>query len=82
MKNDTLRSEISKLADVPYLKEAMKDGANKVAKVYTDTRPRLFEHAGSQNYPEIVATARGARAAAIWMQQPGLLPQFSLGLEA
>jgi exonuclease III len=50
--------------------------------IYADTRPRLFEHAGSQSYPEIVATARGARAAAIWMQQTGLLPQFSLGLEA
>jgi hypothetical protein len=49
---------------------------------YADTRPRLFEQAGSQNYSEIVATARGARTAAIWMQQTELLPQFSLGLEA
>src|SRR5947209_2325171 len=49
---------------------------------YADTRPRLFEHAGSQNYSEIATTARGARAAAIWMQQTELLPQFSLGLEA
>ena len=31
MNNDTLHSEISKLVDIPYLKEAMKDEADKVA---------------------------------------------------
>jgi hypothetical protein len=30
--NDTLHSKISKLVDIPYLKEATKDEANKVAK--------------------------------------------------
>jgi hypothetical protein len=32
MNNDTLHSEISKLVDIPYLQEAMKDEADKVAR--------------------------------------------------
>jgi hypothetical protein len=47
---------------------------------FADRRESLFEAAGTRDYSKIVATARGAKAAAIWLQHTGLLPQFSLGL--
>jgi len=46
----------------------------------TERRISLFEAAGTRDYSKIVATARGAKAAATWLQSTGLLPQFSLGL--
>ena len=47
---------------------------------FADRRASLFEAAGTRDYSKIVATARGAKAAALWLQRTGLLPQFSLGL--
>lgn len=45
-----------------------------------DRRGQLFRDAGTNDYSKIVATTRGAKAAAGWLQRTGLLPQFNLGL--
>jgi hypothetical protein len=47
---------------------------------FADHREHLFATAGSRDYLEIVATARGSKAAATWLQRRNLLPQFSFGL--
>jgi Reverse transcriptase (RNA-dependent DNA polymerase) len=47
---------------------------------FAGRRDSLFEAAGTSDYSVIVATARGAKAAATWLQHTGLLPQYSLGL--
>jgi hypothetical protein len=48
---------------------------------FADRRTSLFEAAGTRDYSKMLATARGAKAAAVWLQSTGLLPQFSLGLQ-
>jgi hypothetical protein len=48
---------------------------------YADKREALFKAAGTKDYAKMLATRCGAKAAAHWLQQTGLLPQFSLGLE-
>jgi hypothetical protein len=45
-----------------------------------DCRGQLFTDAGTNDYSKMVATTRGAKAAARWLQRTGLLPQFNLGL--
>ena len=47
---------------------------------YADRREELFKAAGTKDYSKMLAIARGAKAVAKWLQQTGLLPQFSLGL--
>jgi hypothetical protein len=47
---------------------------------FADGRTELFRNAGTHDYSRIVATTRGANAAAQFLQQTGLLPQFQLGL--
>jgi hypothetical protein len=48
---------------------------------YEDQRPELYTAAGTRDYRKMLVTSRGAKAAAILIQQTGLLPQFQLGLE-
>jgi exonuclease III len=48
---------------------------------YTESRESLYKAAGTRDYSEILATPRGAKAAANWLQRTNLLPQFSQGLE-
>ena len=43
-------------------------------------RAGLLRDAGTNDYLRMVATPRGVKAAAQFMQQTGLLPQFQLGL--
>lgn len=47
---------------------------------FAEGREEFLTAAGTQDYSKLIATARGAKAAARRMQQTGLLPQFSLGL--
>ena len=47
---------------------------------HADKREALFKASGTRDYAKMLATTRGAKAAAYWLQQTGLLPQFSLGL--
>ena len=47
---------------------------------FAEGRDEFLTAAGSHDYSKLIATARGAKAAAKRMQQTGLLPQFSLGL--
>jgi hypothetical protein len=47
---------------------------------YTEERAKLFREAGTNNYSQMLATTRGAKAAAQFLQRTGLLPQFQLGL--
>ncbi|KAF7501993.1 hypothetical protein GJ744_001315 [Endocarpon pusillum] len=46
------------------------------------TREDLFNCAGTRNYAQMLATAKGAKAAARWLQGQNLLPQFRKGLGA
>ena len=48
---------------------------------YAENRESLYEAAGTRNYSKMLATPRGAKAAANWLQKANLLPQFSQGLE-
>jgi exonuclease III len=47
---------------------------------YADERDSLYAAAGTKDYSKMLATPRGAKAAAHWLQRTGLLPQFNLGL--
>ena len=47
---------------------------------YAEGRARLLRDAGTNNYSQMIATTRGAKAAAQFLQGTGLLPQFQLGL--
>jgi exonuclease III len=47
---------------------------------YADERDSLYAAAGTKDYSKMLATPRGAKAAAQWLQRTGLLPQFNLGL--
>jgi hypothetical protein len=49
--------------------------------MFATQRPQLFQNAGTRNYKQMLATARGAKAAAGFVQQTGLLQQFQLGLK-
>jgi hypothetical protein len=44
-------------------------------------REELYRNAGTRNYQKMMATTRGARAAARFLQETGLLEQFRLGLD-
>ena len=44
-------------------------------------REELYRNAGTHNYQKMMATTRGARAAARFLQKTGLLEQFRLGLD-
>jgi len=46
---------------------------------FADRRENLCKAAGTKDYSKMLATARGAKTAAQWLQRTGLLPQFSLG---
>jgi hypothetical protein len=39
-----------------------------------------IDRSGTRDYSKMLATPRGAKAAANWLQRTNLLPQFSLGL--
>ena len=47
---------------------------------FASTRDELYELAGTRDYSEMLATPRGVKAAAIWIQKTNLLPQFQAGL--
>ena len=47
---------------------------------YADERDSLYAAAGTKDYSKMLATPRGAKAAAQWLQRTGLLPQFNFGL--
>src|SRR5271154_1361750 len=47
---------------------------------FSGSRAKLFRDAGTNNYLQMVATTRGAKAAAQFLHETGLLPQFQLGL--
>jgi Reverse transcriptase (RNA-dependent DNA polymerase) len=47
---------------------------------FADDRTELFRNAGTHDYSQMIATTRGAYAAAQFLQRTGLLPQFQLGL--
>lgn len=47
---------------------------------FAEGRAELLKDADTNDYSRIVATTRGVKAAAQFMQQTGLLPQFQLGL--
>jgi hypothetical protein len=47
---------------------------------FTESREDLYRAAGTRDYSKMLATPRGAKAAANWLQRTNLLPQFSLGL--
>jgi len=47
---------------------------------YADERDSLYTAAGTKDYSKMLATPRGAKAAAQWLQRTRLLPQFNLGL--
>ena len=47
---------------------------------FTEHRKDLYKATGTHNYSKMLATPRGAKAAANWLQKTNLLPQFSLGL--
>jgi hypothetical protein len=47
---------------------------------YAGERDGLYAAAGTKDYSKMLATPRGAKAAAYWLQRTGLLPQFNLGL--
>ncbi|KAF7502920.1 hypothetical protein GJ744_004825 [Endocarpon pusillum] len=49
---------------------------------FAATREALFNAAGTRSYSQMLATARGAKAAARWLQGQDLLPQFRKGLGA
>ena len=44
-------------------------------------RESLFINAGTRDYSQMLATSRGAKAAARWLQSLNLLPQFHKGLD-
>ena len=47
---------------------------------FEEDRKDLYKAAGTRDYSKMLATPRGAKAAANWLQKTNLLPQFSLGL--
>jgi hypothetical protein len=47
---------------------------------YSGDRDDLFRTAGTRDYKKMLATTRGAKAAAYFLQRTGLLDQFQLGL--
>ena len=47
---------------------------------FEESRENLYRAAGTRDYSKMLATPRGAKAAANWLQKTNLLPQFSLGL--
>jgi len=47
---------------------------------FATRRPQLFQNAGTRDYKQMLATTRGAKAAAEFVQQTGLLQQFQLRL--
>ena len=49
--------------------------------IYENQRQGLYAAAGTRDYKKMLTTSRGARAAAIFLQQTNLLPQFQLGME-
>ncbi|KAF7508217.1 hypothetical protein GJ744_009514 [Endocarpon pusillum] len=49
---------------------------------FADTREDLFLSAGTRSYSQMLATTKGAKAAARWLQSQDLLPQFRKGLGA
>jgi hypothetical protein len=49
---------------------------------YAADRDRLFRDAGTRDYQQMLATTRGARAAAQFLQRTGLLAQFRINTTA
>jgi len=47
---------------------------------FMERREDLYKAAGTRDYSKMLATPRGAKAAANWLQKTNLLLQFSLGL--
>jgi len=46
--------------------------------IYQEKRDELFARAGTRNYQQMLATTRGCRSAAQFLQRTGLLAQFQL----